>query len=373
VITSHDFYEANSISKVPLYITVGLHLIILTIVLMYHNIFLSVLTVVIGLVTTMALVIIAVLTSPELIRERAERREFFERLRKSFDEASVAGLFRPGFITSGRLEMSRRAVGAAYRWHEPKFFGHEKEFWRTFEDGPWKWQTQQRFAGKNLNCGHFFAVTPEGASAEAAHYGIDTSKMQLLKVFGTSDAVLDLTHEDNLIKISKIAIENAETISDRTYLFEILSFMTDEYGSGGNSITDYIGQWARKAGYDGIMFFSARSIGKDTALRWQIEHGVEDTAWGNPIYDMLSNMRQRYDLINVMYFSGAHLIKNIQRYAFPADGPWEDNCFYGAADADIDKLFKYDSCFQEENSRYTLYRPEVRPMSWQERRERLPG
>jgi len=71
-------------------------------------------------------------------------------------------LGRERFKQTGRLPMSRKAMGDAFRWHDPTYFWSGKEFCCTFEDGPWKWSASQRYAGPEMNCGHYFAVTAAG-------------------------------------------------------------------------------------------------------------------------------------------------------------------------------------------------------------------
>src|SRR6185436_20528076 len=63
-----------------------------------------------------------------------------------------------------------------YRLHQKQYFWTGDEFWKTFEDGPWKWESQQRYVGKNRNTGHFFALNRRTAKEEAAHYKVDTDK-----------------------------------------------------------------------------------------------------------------------------------------------------------------------------------------------------
>jgi hypothetical protein len=54
--------------------------------------------------------------------------------------------------------MTVRLRGVVYRYH-PKAHLHDgHEFWRMFVDGSWKWKAKQRFAGVDLNPGHFFAT-----------------------------------------------------------------------------------------------------------------------------------------------------------------------------------------------------------------------
>jgi hypothetical protein len=64
----------------------------------------------------------------------------------------------------------------------------------------------------------------------------------------------------------RIAIENPEILPDETYFMEILSALTDESTSGGNTLTNYAGFWAQKQGYDGVMFFGARALKTATVV-----------------------------------------------------------------------------------------------------------
>ena len=260
-------------------------------------------------------------------------------------------LGREVFVQTGRLPMSRIAIGDAFRWHDPECFWSGEEFYRTFENGPWKWSAAQRYAGADLNCGHYFAVTAVGAMAEAQYYGLDLSNMQLLKIHGKAESVLDLTHEDNLLAVSRMAIENPQVISDDTYLVEILSLLTDESKSGGNLLTDYIGYWAQNQGYDGIMFFGARALKSDPEFWFQIRHGNGDRSiFAGKTYDLFEQLRRSYDLINVVYFSGANLVTKIQQYAFPADACYRQNELYGQSASAINSLMTYDQGFQDQRS-----------------------
>ena len=58
----------------------------------------------------------------------------------------------------GDLPHSIRLDCKFYRFHQKQYFWTGDEFWKTFKDGPWKWDSQQRYAGKNRNPGHFFAL-----------------------------------------------------------------------------------------------------------------------------------------------------------------------------------------------------------------------
>src|SRR5436190_22319824 len=76
------------------------------------------------------------------------------------------------FVRTGDadLEYSIRLKGTVYRWHHPEFLFLGDDFHRTFEDGPWKWDAQGRFAGSGLLCGHYFGLSEEAATEEATHY-----------------------------------------------------------------------------------------------------------------------------------------------------------------------------------------------------------
>ena len=66
----------------------------------------------------------------------------------------------------------RELTSTLYRFHSAEHFRPES-LWESFLDGPWKWDAQERFAGAQLNCGHFFARDREGARSETAFYGLD--------------------------------------------------------------------------------------------------------------------------------------------------------------------------------------------------------
>jgi hypothetical protein len=71
--------------------------------------------------------------------------------------------------------------GTVYRWHSREYVFAEADFHKTFEDGPWKWNAQGRFAGAKINCGHYFGLSREAATDEARCYGISEDRAVLLK------------------------------------------------------------------------------------------------------------------------------------------------------------------------------------------------
>jgi hypothetical protein len=318
-------------------------------------------TILIIVVISILVLAIAVIASlfwliPAILKTQRLDNMFDFQLSPDFFNAPPHGHER--FVNSGRLPMSRNTMGDAYRWHDPKFFWPGDQFCKTFENGPWKWETQQRYAGKHLNCGHYFAATAEGATAEADYYGLDRSKLKLLKINGTADAVLDLTHEDNLIEVSQRAIKNFELIDERAYLPTVLSWLIDETEPGGNALTNYLGFWAQREGYDGILFFGARAFKSFPEFHDWITHGNEESFGQNIAYDYFHRMRRSYDLMNIVYFSSC-FVKNIRRYAFPADGPWSENPFYGLPEHEIDQKLAYGREFQQQRGRFTLVPTEL--------------
>jgi hypothetical protein len=123
-----------------------------------------------------------------------------EGLGKSFEQWS-----QEEFPNTGRLPMSTKISGVFARWHNPDFYRTGDDFWKTFQDGPWKWEDQQRYAGKALNCGHYFSISVPGSRAEAGYYELDLTKYQLLRVVAAFEAILDLTYEENLREMAKLA------------------------------------------------------------------------------------------------------------------------------------------------------------------------
>src|SRR5262245_44418345 len=81
--------------------------------------------------------------------------------------------FVPPFDQTGELEFSVKLGGPTYRWHPAAHLQVGPRFYQTFEDGPWKWDAPGRFAGKGINCGVYFGLTPGAADAEAEYYGMD--------------------------------------------------------------------------------------------------------------------------------------------------------------------------------------------------------
>jgi hypothetical protein len=267
---------------------------------------------------------------------------------------------RQHFHQTGRLPMSRSISGECFRWQNPKHFWGGNDFWKTFEDGPWKWAAQQRYAGAKLNCGHYFSMSPEGATAEAKFYGMETSHLLLLKFTGQADAVLDLTYEDNLIEVSKLMFKNPEALDDASYLMMVLSFLVDP-SQGGSNATDWMGYWASSRGYDGILFFGTRALEAYPELRHQIDHGRDWSMGMDNTPFHFWTMRSRIDLYNLVMLSGSSVIRDIRTVQLPGGTIPEHNQYFGIAEDELDRLFTYNKAFQDEQCRYNFPQLEIRP------------
>jgi len=265
-----------------------------------------------------------------------------------FDAYVEVGWMKEPFDQTGSLPMSSAIRGTFVRWHNPSYFWSGSDFWKTFQDGPWKWEDQQRFAGSHLNCGHYFAIEQAGAEAEACFYGLDTQKTALLEIRAEFVNILDLTYEDYLVEVAKNVITNLDEIT----LMRILSaFVSPE--RGGNKITDFIGCWARQQGYEGILFFGARALESDSELCSQIDDGRDDSMMGPIVHGCFYRMRRQPELKNLVLFSGAGLTTRIQSYRLGA-GEMVENQFYRASDTDLDRLLEYNSEYQQERSRIIM-------------------
>jgi hypothetical protein len=261
------------------------------------------------------------------------------------------------FPQTGKLAMSTKLAGGFVRWHNPKYYWRGAEFWRTFEDSQRKWDNRERFAGEGRNCGHYFALTKVGATAEAAFYSMDTNVNRLLSADFESDSVLDLTYEENLLAIAKLALSNMDKISDRHFFVTILSWLTDD-SQGGIPFTDFIGHWASRNGYEGLLFFGARALAQNDYLKQYIDTGADDGMMGSVIYSYLKDMRKKNDLKNLVMFSGARLTSLIKTSRLDPDPP-DINPYYGKSESEIDALVEFKADYQEaqRNTGFYLHQP----------------
>jgi hypothetical protein len=226
--------------------------------------------------------------------------------------------------------------GSAFRYQSKNHLHSGEDFWRIFEDGPWKWKSQGRYAGGSINPGHYFGLLRDGAKMEISHYvhqEPSLSDYELLVVQGELDNVLDLTQIENIQNVAK---EMGYSGNNFMVLSDLISLDT-----GGNDTTDRFGYYAYRNGYNAALFFSARAI--DPFHRKIID---------NPDIDALSasyaviDMRQQPIGVCLVVFSGMTLLRSIKRYSF-GTGEWEDNPYWNQSEEVLNALFEYKRDYQE--------------------------
>jgi hypothetical protein len=250
------------------------------------------------------------------------------------DEAR--GPYIPGFDvsdTSAALAQSKSIAGTFCRWHLKSLVPTVVPLWRTFLDDAEKWSRQGRFAGSDKNCGHFLALSEKVAAAEARHYDVDLAQCALVAVRAHLDRMLDLTTIAGR-RLAFEAVVDKPDASDPFIAEEII-----EEPTGGTVLTDRIGYWAAKNGYEGILYVAPRAV-------WEPERkAVENTRFRKPWdYDLFSWYEQEFRdhlELNAVVFRGRHLLKQISQFRV-ADGKWIDNELFGLPEADIEA--KLASC-----------------------------
>jgi hypothetical protein len=244
------------------------------------------------------------------------------------------------FVRTGDedLPYAIRLRGKAYRWQQPARVHLGDQFYKMFEDGPWKWKAQGRFAGAALNCGHYFGLSVEAATEEAAHYGMHPENAVLIQITGGSRRILDLTHPDVIKSMFQQHVENHHVVSWSYY-----SMMDEliERGDGGNVVTDYLGVRAKREGYQGILFFSARVL-RDIQL-FRMDRVLEAYTYRAYIWE------KRRDLtnLNIVFISGAELVHGIKTIKIGDAEPFV-NPYY---EIGIDKVY---TMFPEHGEDYQL-------------------
>lgn len=301
----------------------------------------------------------------------------FERLRRAteglVDLVSFLrspSLFPEEIVRAQPLIATRTVNGSLFRLHSKDHI-YREDFWRTFLDGEWKWKSQERFAGADLNCGHFFGLTESGAQAEAQFYGISDDRV-ILEVKASFDNILDLTDLGcmrYLMSLVSSGIRNPETVHVRF----LLAFLLDQW-AGGNALTDSIGAWACSNGYEGILFLSSRSI--DPVLRYNIETGKEydwelNEFCGFTAEKEALELQKDQSVQNLVVFSGANLTSSISEFRVENE-PWLPNPYYGFETDELDVILHqynvpFDSDYQFSRSEaiiHTLQAPGTPMRPW---------
>jgi hypothetical protein len=224
----------------------------------------------------------------------------------------------------GSLPFSLNLSGQAFRWHRKNRTHRGKDFWENFKEGEWKWDAQQRFAGRGGNIAHYFSFFYSTAKKELAHYEQQSDKLDdywLLHILAHVDNVLDLT---DVHAFSHLATHFKWTgLKSKIEPCDLVS-LSLEMSDGGGAISNWIGMHAEHAGYNGALYLSIRALSErdqqyitgemhKNLFVMATEHIFED-----PLY------------FNVAFFSGAKLITSIEKYHFsehyePRQQLWTDN------------------------------------------------
>jgi hypothetical protein len=246
-------------------------------------------------------------------------------------------------VFPGSMPCSIRVRGEAYRYQSKGHIHRGQDFWKIFEDGPWKWDAQQRYAGAGLNPGHYFAFSPESAGLELAHYVSEgkVEEYEVMSIEGELDNILELTTLDSMQ-------HTAKAVKFGGFDAELIQRMIIEQ-SGGEELTNVLGFHACRKGYNGIVFFSARAVAPEDRSG---THLMNDMFGDDPFYWALERMKFRISGMVLVVFSGSRLIRSIRKYRF-GNGEWEENPFYNWSEAELDLKFQYNAAYQATRGRFS--------------------
>jgi hypothetical protein len=87
-----------------------------------------------------------------------------------------------------------------YRWHDRTFLWLGTEVYRSFVDGNGKIKARGRFAGPDLNCGHYFGMSNVSATIECRTCDMMANDV-LIRVKASLPNMLDLTHQDTITAV----------------------------------------------------------------------------------------------------------------------------------------------------------------------------
>jgi hypothetical protein len=241
-----------------------------------------------------------------------------------------------------------RLKGSAYRWHSANRVQYGPDFYKMFVDGPWKWETRSRFAGKNINCGHFFGLSVAAATEEAQYYRMDLKTAVLIEIEGETSRVLDLTHPEVIKYVFEDFVDSSGVMA--LFYYPMLQKLIEQ-GEGGNQITDYVGWRAKKLGYDGILFYSARAM--KSIAEYRFNRNLEWTTYQNKFYEM----RRNPALLNVVLFSGIKLVNRIKSIRIGDGSEPMQNPYFGLGTEKVSEVCgEYGQAYQDEQDPLTLTR-----------------
>jgi len=200
-----------------------------------------------------------------------------------------------------------------------------------FLDLPFKWKTRYRFAGTDLNSGHYFSFGARGALSELRYYNRNPDDYALLAIEVDIDRVLDLTQPELIQKTLSIF---EKTLNYTFTLYEkpvypiktqaatlLLAVFVDQIAAGGRFL-DFVGAWAYRNEYIGIKYPGARAMTNED--RRDIARGLEyDPFIGGPNAqwnrylgieeDFFNRLHTSPAAQNLVIFSGHYLTTHIKR------------------------------------------------------------
>jgi hypothetical protein len=241
-----------------------------------------------------------------------------------------SGPYIPGFEvedTGTGMPESKSISGIFCRWHSHLLVPPIVPLWQSFLDDDRKWSSQGRFAGANRNCGHFFALSEDGATAEAKHYGVNLTECKMLQVKANLDKVLDLTTPSGRNLAFEAVVENPDA-SDAFIAEEIIEEVTS-----GTALTDHMGLWAANRGYEGILYLAPR-------LLWQPETKAQENTrprkiWDYDLFPLYEQMFRDSSELNLVVFRGRYLLSRITEFRIGQDN-WLQNDLFGSNEDEIE-------------------------------------
>lgn len=239
-------------------------------------------------------------------------------------------------------------------------------FWDTER----KWSAHNRFAGQQTCPGHFFSLDPAGALAELNAYGVEPKNYEeyaLLRFDMSLNNVLDLTDWYCLPWFYK---KHFSGDTDSMHWEQLLDALLEQQ-LGGDSHNDFAGQKALLDGYNGIVFFGARSLGS----LWPNPGSLKfdrGGSLGSRDLDLIGlnygEMRADPKYINVVLYFGHNVVRATRQISF--ENIVVGNQLFQAPYSEIDHRFLIDPDRPaDEDLTYDSLRDRVERTVW----PRTPG
>jgi hypothetical protein len=241
-----------------------------------------------------------------------------------------------------------------FRFHKTKYlYRSPDDFYQTFLDSEHSIKKTGRFCPSYINPGFFFALTKETSLYEFLYHNdqyADTKpKPSIERVLdvGSSDpdnALAFITCEvsvDNILDLCNpesafLAIKECYGKrlfgwdGHRHHFADLLLNLAD-IPKYGNRLTDALGEYAWKAGFNGIRFLSARAIDHIEPISYvddNIRGALENAMFGDDS-DLFGDLLVQMDEVsNLVLFRGAYLAQKIKSYSIQEKnlGPqWQRN------------------------------------------------